>query len=202
MKKTHPEVVVRSARTTHAMAAVFLCAVLALYAYRHYFSEGRLPALETSSGASLTIIEVAGDTSNPGVFFFDHAPTVAEALAASGEQSVFHQVDASDASSGELTTGTLVRVQRAEDGIAVNLLQMEAEKRVLFEIPLDLNGVSEEDLVSIPGIGPGTAREIVAYRKNHGNFPNVEALKSVKGIGNKKFGEIKKWFSTGADLPQ
>jgi len=201
MKKPYPETGTL-AGTKHMVAAVLLCALLGLYVYRHYFSARELPSLKTNAQAPLSIVEVAGDVSNPGVFFFDHAPTVAEALVASGEHRACHQLEASNAVSRELATGTLLQVHRAQDGIAIDFLQMEAEKKVLFEIPLDLNAVSEEDLVHIPGIGPGTAHEIVAHRNNHGNFPNVEALKNVKGIGNKKLRRIEKHFSTAADSPQ
>ena len=79
---------------------------------------------------------------------------------------------------------------------------MKAEKRILFKIPLDLNAVSEEDLLSIPGIGPKTSQEIVAYRNKHGHFRKVEALTNVKGIGNKTLRKIQKYFFTVAESPQ
>jgi len=191
-----------SACTKHTMAAVLLCALLGLYMYRHYFSARELSLLETNARAPLIIIEVKGDVSNPGVFYFDHSPTVAEALGASGENIEYLQANSSKAPGRELTTGTLIQVHRAQKGVAIDLFQMEAEKRILFEIPLDLNAVSEEDLSSIPGIGPKTSQKIVAYREKHGYFPKVEALKNVKGIGNKKFRRIQKYFSTVADSPQ
>jgi len=181
------------------MAAVLLCALLGAYVYRHYFSAREVPWLNMSAEAPVSIIEIAGDVSNPGVFFFDHTPTIDEALGASGEQRARRQVDGSDPVDSALTTGSLLQVHSVQDGVAIDLLEIEAEKRVLFEIPLDLNAVSEDDLVTIPGIGPGTSREIVVYRNNHGNFPNVEALKNVKGIGKKKFSRIEKYFFAVAD---
>jgi competence protein ComEA len=72
---------------------------------------------------------------------------------------------------------------------------MEAEKRVLFEIPLDLNTVSTKDLLNIPGIGPETAQAIIAHRRMHGEFASLEALKNVKGIGPKRFRSIKRFLS-------
>lgn len=191
-----------SACTKHTMAAVLLCALLGLYMYRHYFSVRELPLLETKVRAPFIIIEVAGDVSNPGVVFFDHSPTVAEALAASGASRECLQADSSKAAGRELTTGTLIQVHRAQRGGAIDLFQMDAEKRILFEIPLDLNAVSEEDLSSIPGIGPKTSQEIVAYRNKHGHFPKVEALTNVKGIGNKTLRKIQKYFFTVAESLQ
>ena len=151
------------------MAAVVLCAVLGLFLYRHYYCSPReFPLAETHTRAPVSIIEVAGDVSNPGVFFFDHAPTVAEVLAACGERGGRIKADSSKAAGCTLTTGTLLRVERTPGGGAIDFLQMGAGKRVLFEIPIDLNAISEEDLLSIPGIGPATARKIIAYRKKQG----------------------------------
>jgi competence protein ComEA len=193
MKKPCPEKGTR-AFTKHMMAAVLLCALLGLYVYRHYVSAREVPWLKTSAEAPVSIIEIAGDVSNPGVFFFDHDPTIAEVLGASGAQRACRQRDGSNSVDRVLTAGTLLQVRSVQEGFAIDLLEMGAGKKVLFEIPLDLNAVSEEDLITIPGIGPGTSQKIVAYRNNHGNFPNVEALNNVKGIGKKKFRKIEKYF--------
>lgn len=53
--------------------------------------------------------------------------------------------------------------------------------------PLDLNTAGERALVALPGVGPSTAKAIVAYRAAHGPFKNIEDLMQVKGIGPKKF---------------
>lgn len=56
---------------------------------------------------------------------------------------------------------------------------------------LDLNRATEQDLESLPGIGPVLAERIVAYRREAGLFQHVEDLRAVKGIGKKKFEKIK-----------
>lgn len=48
---------------------------------------------------------------------------------------------------------------------------------------LDPNRSGEEDLDRLPGIGPATARAIVAYREEHGGFETTEDLLDVPGIG-------------------
>jgi competence ComEA-like helix-hairpin-helix protein len=113
---------------------------------------------------------------------------------ASGEQGGCRGSEGSEATNRALAPGALLKVHCAEGEVAVDLLEMEPAKKVLFEIPLDLNAVSEEDLVTIPGIGPRTSQEIVAYRNKHGNFPNVKALRRVKGIGKKKLEKLEKYF--------
>jgi competence protein ComEA len=71
---------------------------------------------------------------------------------------------------------------------------MEANKLLVFSIPLDLNRTSVEDLCLIPGIGESLAREIVTYRERRKGFRSVEELKSVKGIGKKKWKTFETFF--------
>jgi competence protein ComEA len=59
------------------------------------------------------------------------------------------------------------------------------------EASLDLNRATEQDLERLPGIGPVLAGRIVDYRTAQGAFDNVEQLRRVKGIGKKKFEQIR-----------
>jgi competence ComEA-like helix-hairpin-helix protein len=52
-----------------------------------------------------------------------------------------------------------------------------------LEILLDLNSASVEDLDSLPGVGPATARAITQERKRSGGYKAVKELMIVPGIG-------------------
>ncbi|MGH7740195.1 MAG: ComEA family DNA-binding protein [bacterium] len=58
-----------------------------------------------------------------------------------------------------------------------------------FEMPsiLNVNRAPASQLRWVPGMGPGTARKIVQYRSQHGDFKNLSDLQAVPGIGPKKF---------------
>ena len=43
----------------------------------------------------------------------------------------------------------------------------------------------------MPGIGTSTAKKIIKYREENGEFKNIEDIKNVKGIGESKYEEIK-----------
>jgi competence protein ComEA len=58
-------------------------------------------------------------------------------------------------------------------------------------ITLDLNQATEAELERLPGIGPVLAGRIVEYRTAEGPFQDVEQLRRVKGIGKKKFEQIR-----------
>ena len=81
-----------------------------------------------------------------------------------------------------------------QDIIKIKIGRMEANKLLLFSIPLDLNRSSVEDFCLVPGIGESLAHEIVAYRERRKGFRSVEELKDVKGMGNKKYQSIKNFF--------
>lgn len=51
---------------------------------------------------------------------------------------------------------------------------------------IDINQATIEELIQIPQIGKVIAARIVEYRKEHGNFKQIEELLAVKGIGRKK----------------
>ena len=65
---------------------------------------------------------------------------------------------------------------------------------------ININTATKDELVALPGIGPAKAQAIVDYRKAHGPFKTVEELKDVKGIGAKRFEQLKP--ATKADAKQ
>lgn len=60
--------------------------------------------------------------------------------------------------------------------------------------PISLNKASKNELLELPGVGPAMADRIIADRREHGPFKNVEDLKRVKGIGSKKFEKLRKYL--------
>jgi len=60
---------------------------------------------------------------------------------------------------------------------------------------VNINSATEEQLINLPGIGPGTAKKIIDYRNTHGRFSTLEDLLKVKGIGEKKFAQIKNYLT-------
>ena len=60
--------------------------------------------------------------------------------------------------------------------------------------PLDLNTASIEQLQTVPGIGPVTARRIEQYRRAHGPFQSLKQLQHVKGIGPKTYQRLRPYL--------
>jgi competence protein ComEA len=141
------------------------------------------------------VVEVSGEIRNPGVYLFQNPPDLKEAIERAGGLKETAQFDKTT-SSEILETGTLLVIEKEKaQEIKIKLGRMEANKLLVFSIPLDLNRVSVEDLCLIPGIGESLAREIIAYRERRSGFRSVEELKNVKGMGEKKFKSIKAFFA-------
>ena len=70
-----------------------------------------------------------------------------------------------------------------------------------FSPVLDLNRATEEQLRWVPGEGPGTARQIVQYRKVHGDFKTLVDLQKVPGLGAKKYDKMVSHLKLGPPGP-
>lgn len=57
-------------------------------------------------------------------------------------------------------------------------------------VAVDLNTATETQLDALPGVGPVTAGNILAWRTEHGRFNRVEELQEVDGIGPKTYAQI------------
>ncbi|HAX47736.1 MAG TPA: helix-hairpin-helix domain-containing protein [Ignavibacteria bacterium] len=61
---------------------------------------------------------------------------------------------------------------------------------------LNLNNSTAAELETLPGIGRVMAERIVEYRESRGLFRNINEIKNVNGIGDKKFLDIKEFITT------
>jgi competence protein ComEA len=55
---------------------------------------------------------------------------------------------------------------------------------------VNLNTATRAQLEELPGIGPTYAEAIIAERQRRGGFTSVNDLRSVRGIGDKRFAEL------------
>ena len=75
------------------------------------------------------------------------------------------------------------------DSTAPDSLNFEKD----YEIKYDLNNVTKEELITIPGIGEKKAEDILEFRNIQG-FRSKRDLMNIKGIGEKSFVKIEKYF--------
>lgn len=69
----------------------------------------------------------------------------------------------------------------------------KSKKKSLPDGKINLNTASKLELMKLPGVGEKTAQKIIQYRKNN-KFNKIEDIENVKGIGPKKFENMKKYL--------
>ncbi len=117
------------------------------------------------------VINVAGEVSNPGPVTAEPYTTVREIL---------EQADPTE----EADLSGLNPDMVLNDHDVLNIPKQkppEETKRI------SINLSDAEELTSLKGIGPSTARKIVEYRNEHGLFQKTEDLMNVPGIGQAKY---------------
>lgn len=62
-----------------------------------------------------------------------------------------------------------------------------------YEIKYDLRNVTNDELITIPGIGAKKAEDILNYRESNGFNSKIDLL-NVKGIGKTTLSKIEKYF--------
>lgn len=63
--------------------------------------------------------------------------------------------------------------------------------------PVNINTATQEQLMTLPGIGETLAARIVAYRKEHGSFAKVADLMNVEGFGAKRLEALLDYITVG-----
>jgi competence ComEA-like helix-hairpin-helix protein len=67
---------------------------------------------------------------------------------------------------------------------------------------IDVNRAGEVDLDRLPGIGPSTARAIVAFREENGAFRSAQDLERVRGIGQATVSRLEPWLDFSLGIPR
>ena len=77
---------------------------------------------------------------------------------------------------------------------AENTPSMQIQDTNTKQDVININTATQEELDTLPGIGPATATKIIEYRKEKGKFKQKEEIKEVSGIGEAKYEKIKEYI--------
>ncbi|MGM0427856.1 MAG: ComEA family DNA-binding protein [Thermodesulfobacteriota bacterium] len=127
-------------------------------------------------------VRIHGDVSDPGVYGFDHVPSLSQVLQCAGD--IKGNTGGPALLEAEpLHAGCQVVLESENGRISLEVGKMTAYQRVTLGIPLSLNQEAAEGFTAVPGIGPATARAIVRERTRQGGFEKMDDVLSVRGIG-------------------
>lgn len=142
------------------------------------------------------VVHVAGAVKKPGVVKIPRGSRVDDAVKAAGGFNSHADPDSVNLAQ-PLEDGVQVYVPRKGELVQVEgrvgaVRQSDVSGRK--ETPsgkININTASAEQLESLPGVGPATARAIIDYRKQNGGFSSVDELLEVRGIGPKKLEQMR-----------
>jgi competence protein ComEA len=139
-------------------------------------------------------VHVAGAVARPGVVELRSGARVIDALEAVGGAHADADLDRLNLAA-ELTDGERVfvpQIGQADPGVLTTGGGSGAAGSgpAPTGAKLDLNTATQAQLEELPGIGPAYAQAIIAERQRRGGFTSVNELRSVRGIGDKRFSEI------------
>lgn len=154
------------------------------------------PAVAAPASAGAVIVDIEGKVAHPGVQMLPGGSRVYEALAAAGGALPGTDVTALDLAR-PVTDGEQLRVGIAgAPSPVVGLPQPSAGgaargKRGKPAQPVNLNTATLEQLETVPDVGPALAQRILDWRSEHGRFESVAQLRQVRGIGERKFADMR-----------
>lgn len=149
-------------------------------------SKGAIP-LHNEINANEIIVELAGETFSPGIYFMPLGATLQDLTTAADIQHIANRDSLQNLLEKE-------KLYHYENGLLEKKGIIQPGKRLLLGLTLDINQATREDLMLIPQIGDKTAEQIIRLRQERGGLKKLEELKEIKGIKEKRFNSLKKYF--------
>lgn len=135
------------------------------------------------------VVHVVGAVRRPGLYRLDDGSRVADALDRAGGATPKADLGAVNLAA-LLLDGTQIVVPRVGRGPGGAAPAVGAAGGAPAG-PIRLNAATVEELQEIPGVGPVTAQQIVAFREENGPFRSVDELDAVPGIGPKRLEQMR-----------
>ncbi|KAB3537249.1 hypothetical protein F8154_02845 [Alkaliphilus pronyensis] len=144
-----------------------------------------------NNGMIKILVHVDGAVEKPGVYEFTGVARVIDAINKAG--GLKEEADTSKINLAlKIKDEDFIYVPKLGEEVAIsNNNQSLVSNKLNNYDKININTANLSELASLNGIGEALAQRIIDYRNIHGPFSNIDDIKRVKGIGDKKFEAIK-----------
>jgi competence protein ComEA len=143
------------------------------------------------------VVHVSGAVARPGVYNLPAGSRVKDAVLAAGDVLPDANPDAINLAA-PLEDGAKIEVPRLNPPVATAAPTPMQSSGQASAGPININLATQEELESLPGIGPVIAERIITYREENGPFSKPEAIQNVSGIGPATFDRIRDLITVAA----
>lgn len=149
------------------------------------------------------VVHIAGEVKQPGIVKIKDGSRIADIIEKAGgltDQANLNNINlAYIVEDGQKITipskqeeiKEHISNQGGEGIIQGNPEMNTSQNTTIKNLKININKATKEELQSLSGIGESTAQKIIDYRKENGEFKQIEDLKNVSGIGEAKYNAIK-----------
>ena len=133
-------------------------------------------------------VTVAGEVKIPGIYEMSTNDRINDAIINAGgftENAYTDNINLSQRLSDE----QYIYIMDKDQGEVYEKDSMNEENK--FDVIVNINTATKNELCKLPGIGEKTAEKIINYRTINGGFNKIDELMNVEGIGQSKFNKIK-----------
>jgi competence protein ComEA len=140
------------------------------------------------------IVHVSGAVAHPGIYTLPPGSRVNDAILAAGGIST--GADQSGLNlAAPLQDGQLIRVSTNASSQAVVPQEGQVSSgdptTTILDHLININTAGQEELESLPGIGPVLAQRIIKYRNAYGLFQTIEDINVIYGLSPETYAMIK-----------
>jgi competence protein ComEA len=132
--------------------------------------------------ADEVVVHVAGDVRKPGLQHLPAGSRVADAITAAGGVST-SKAENSVNLARLLIDGEQVIVGAGPQQVSAGQQVGNTQGSGVSSRKVRLNSANQQELETLPGVGPSLAQRILAFRTANGSFHSVDELDDVSGIG-------------------
>jgi hypothetical protein len=170
-------------------ALLFLLALSQMVSFLLKNPEGRHHSFERKKEGAVTF-ELVVNKQDQGVYYIAGGHTV---------EGFLFQINP-DWGRGHKTIIANGMSIRIEQGCVTVIDEMAPHKKLALGIPVNINQLSPEEIMLIPGIGEKTAQAIYSYIRDHGGcIRNLSELSDIPGIKERKIAAMRKYFIAKPD---